>query len=196
MNKLIGYVRVSTGQQEYDGQVADLLRFGVRRDDLYADKEHGDRERRPGWAAALDALQSGDTLVITKLDRLGRTTLNMLKLMDVFNERNVSLVVLNLGGGVVDTRTPAGRMFFTMMSAMAEMELELIRERSRDSARQRREAGKQVGGRPIKFEPDDVKAVDALVASGISTTQAVRKIGMSRPTYYRLKRLLETPAEA
>ena len=98
--KLIGYARVSTKAQDTDRHVQDLLAAGVRRDDLYIDHGvNGARAARPGFNRALEALQEDDTLVITTLDRLGRSTVNMLGLSEELKARAVNLQVLNLGGG-------------------------------------------------------------------------------------------------
>ena len=103
MTKLIGYARVSTRQQSTDRQQADILAAGVRRDDLYVDHGiSGARASRPHFDRALDALQDGDTLVITTLDRLGRSTQNMLAFAEELRSRGAGLRVLNLGGGEGD----------------------------------------------------------------------------------------------
>src|SRR6478752_2841896 len=146
MAKLIGYARVSTRQQSTDRQEIDLLAAGVRRDDLYVDHGiSGARASRPSFDRAVEALQSGDTLVITTLDRLGRSTQNMLAFADEIRGRGAGLRVLNLGGGDVDTATPMGSMFFTIMAALAQMEYEIKRERVTDSIEKRREAGLGLG---------------------------------------------------
>ena len=101
MGKLIGYARVSTRQQDADRQVADLIAAGVRRDDLYVDHGvSGGRASRPAFDKAVAALEEGDTLVITTLDRLGRSTQNMLAFAEALRDREAGLRVLNLGGGV------------------------------------------------------------------------------------------------
>lgn len=126
MAKLIGYARVSTRHQSTDRQRADLLAADVRRDDLYIDHGvSGARAPRPHFDRALDALMEGDTLVITTLDRLGRSTQNMLAFADELRKRNAGLRVLNLGGGDVDTATPMVSMLFTIMAALAQMEHEI-----------------------------------------------------------------------
>ena len=147
MGKLIGYARVSTRGQDADRQVTDLLGAGVRRDDLYVDHGvSGARASRPGFDQAVGALHEGDTLVVTTLDRLGRSTQTMLELAQNLRGRGVGLRVLNLGGGDVDTSTPVGSMVFTVMAALAEMELEIKRERVTDSVAERRAAGMDLGG--------------------------------------------------
>jgi DNA invertase Pin-like site-specific DNA recombinase len=189
MAKLIGYARVSTRQQSTDRQEADLVGGGVRRDDLYVDKGvSGARASRPELDRALNALQAGDTLMITTLDRLGRSTQNMLAFADDLRTRGAGLRVLNLGGGEVDTATPIGSMLFTIMAALAQMELEIRRERVVDSITKRRAAGKNLGGRPRRVSDSQVRSAVRLVQAGEPAAQVARDLGMSRATFYRRSR--------
>lgn len=191
MPKLIGYARVSTRQQSTDRQQADLLTAGVRRDDLYVDHGvSGARASRPQFDRALDALIDGDTLVITTLDRLGRSTQNMLAFADELRGRGAGLRVLNLGGGDVDTATPMGSMLFTIMAALAQMEYEIKRERVTDSISKRREAGKDLGGRPRRVTDSQIRSAVRLVEGGEPAAQVARDLGMSRATFYRRSRVL------
>jgi len=192
--KLIGYARVSTRQQSTDRQEADLIATGVRRDDLYVDHGvSGARASRPKFDRALAALEAGDTLVITTLDRLGRSTQNMLALAEDLRGRGAGLRVLNLGGGDVDTSTPMGSMLFTIMAALAQMEHEIKRERVVDSISKRRAAGHDLGGRPQRITDSQIRSAMQLVDAGIPAAQVVRDLGMSRATFYRRSRAL--PAE-
>ncbi|HEY8736565.1 MAG TPA: recombinase family protein [Candidatus Dormibacteraeota bacterium] len=189
MAKLIGYARVSTRQQSTDRQQADLLAAGVRRDDLYVDHGvSGALASRPQFDRALDALIEGDTLVITTLDRLGRSTQNMLAFADQLRSRGAGLRVLNLGGGDVDTATPMGSMLFTIMAALAQMEHEIKRERVTDSVTKRREAGKDLGGRPRRITDSQIRSALRLVQGGEPAAQVARDLGMSRATFYRRSR--------
>src|SRR5699024_7738439 len=130
MNKLIGYARVSTRSQQDDRHIETLMAEGLRRDERHVDHGvSGARTSRPGFDQALAALQSGETLVIVTLDRLGRSTQSMLTFAQQLRERGAGLRVLNLGGGDVDTSTPMGSMVFTVMAALAQMELDIKRER-------------------------------------------------------------------
>jgi DNA invertase Pin-like site-specific DNA recombinase len=193
MTKLIGYARVSTRQQSTDRQQADILAAGVRRDDLYIDHGvSGARASRPQFDRALDALVEGDTLVITTLDRLGRSTQNMLAFADALRARGAGLRVLNLGGGDVDTSTPMGSMLFTVMAALAQMEHEIKRERVTDSIRKRREAGQDLGGRPRRITDSQIRSAVHLVDGGEPAAQVARDLGMSRATFYRRSRALTT----
>ncbi|MEX5299518.1 recombinase family protein [Kocuria sp. CPCC 205292] len=195
MGKLIGYARVSTRQQDADRQVSDLLAAGVRRDDIYIDHGvSGGRASRPQFDRAVAALESGDTLVITTLDRLGRSTQNMLTFAETLRSRGAALRVRNLGGGDVDTHTPMGSMVFTVMAALAQMELEIKRERVTDSVAKRRAAGKDLGGRRQTFTDSQIRNAVRLVESGEPATQVARDLGMSRATLHRRIRELPVPA--
>ena len=186
MAKQIGYARVSTKTQVTDRQQTDLLAAGVRRDDLYIDHGvSGARASRPQFDAAINALHEGDTLVVTTLDRLGRSTANLLALPSELKQRGAALRVLNLGGDNVDTSTPMGAMMFTVMAALAQMELEIKRERITDSVSKRREAGKDLGGRKLQFTPSQIQNAQRLIDAGESATQVAKDMGMSRATLYR-----------
>jgi DNA invertase Pin-like site-specific DNA recombinase len=194
MGKLIGYARVSTRQQDADRQVHDLQAAGVRNDDLYVDHGvSGARASRPAFDKAIAAIEEGDTLVITTLDRLGRSTQNMLAFAEALRSRGAGLRVLNLGGGDVDTHTPMGSMVFTVMAALAQMELEIKRERITDSVAKRRAAGKDLGGRRPTFTDSQIRNALRLIDSGEPATQVARDLGMSRATLYRRIRELPMP---
>ena len=193
MAKLIGYARVSTRPQSTDRQEADLIAAGVRRDDLYVDQGvSGARATRPQFDRALAALEAKDTLVVTTLDRLGRSTQNMLDFAQELRGRGAGLRVLNLGGGDVDTSTPMGSMLFTIMAALAQMEHDIKRERIVDSIGKRREAGKDLGGRPRLISDSKIRNAVRLVDSGEPAAQVARDLGMSRATFYRRSRELNT----
>lgn len=172
----IGYARVSTRTQDADRQITDLLAAGVRRDDLYTDRGvSGARARRPKFDKALAAPHEGDTLVITTLDRLGRSTAHMLDLSTELRTRGINLRVLNLGGGNVDTGTPMGGLVFTVMAALAQMELEIKRERIADS----------VSKRWAQFTDSQVRNARRLIEGDQPATHVARDLGMSRATLYR-----------
>jgi DNA invertase Pin-like site-specific DNA recombinase len=152
----------------------------------------GARASRPQFDRALAALVDGDTLVITILDRLGRSTQNMLAFADALRARGAGLRVLNLGDGDVDTSTPMGSMLFTVMAALAQMEHEIKRERVTDSIRKRREAGLDLGGRLRRITDSQIRSAMRLVEGGDPAAQVARDLGMSRATFYRRSRSLTT----
>lgn len=191
MTKLIGYARVSTRPQSTDRREADLLTAGVRADDLYVNQGvSGARASRPQFDCALNAVEAGDTLVITTLDRLGRSTQNILDFAQRLRDRGAGLRVLNLGGGDVDTATPIGSMLFTIMAALAQMEHEIKRERIVDSISKRRNAGKDLGGRPRRVTDSQIRIAMRLVDGGEPAAQMARDLGMSRATFCRRSRAL------
>lgn len=197
-HKMIGYARVSTRGQDTSRQEQDLLAAGVRPDDLYVDQGiSGRKATRPGLDAALAALQPHDTLVITTLDRLGRSTMQMLELAEELSGRGVALRVLNLGGGVVDTSSPTGRLMFTVMTALAQMEVEIKRERLVDSLTKRRSAGQDLGGRRPNYTDSQIRACKRLIDAGELPSVVAKDFGMSRATLYRrLAKLDQEPAGA
>lgn len=199
-NKFIGYARVSTSGQDEARQIADLQAAGVRADDLYVDHGvSGGKSSRPQWDRALAALQSGDTLVVTALDRIGRSTMDLLTVAADLQARGVNLRVLNLGGENVNTATPTGRLLFTMMAGLAEMELEIKRERNRDFVTKRRAQGKNVGGRPKTYTDGKLRMARAALNDPSETRTAAEiaaDLGMSRSTMFRRIRELDARPSA
>ncbi|WP_104195722.1 recombinase family protein [Cryobacterium sp. M15] len=189
MTKLIGYARVSTRQQPTDRQQVNILADGVRRDDLYVDHGiSGARASRPQFDRTVDALQDGDTLVVTTLDRLGRSTQNIRAFAEELRGRGAELRVLNLGG--VDTATPMGSMLFTIMAALGQIEYDIKRERVVDSTTKRRIAGKDLGGRKLLITDSQIGNARRLIDGGETVTTVARDLGMSRATFYRRARAL------
>ncbi len=179
---LIGYARVSTREQNADGQLDVLERAGVDRNHTYADKASGKLAHRPQLDAALAYLRPGDVLVITKLDRLGRSVRNLIDLAETLREREVGLRVLSQG---IDTTTPAGRMFFHVLAALAEFEASLISERTLDGLEAARARGRK-GGRKPKLGERQVALIRTMHASGEHTiTEIADTFKVTRPTIYR-----------
>ncbi|MGP4992714.1 recombinase family protein [Glutamicibacter ardleyensis] len=184
--KLIGYARISIKAQDTDRQIQDLLTAGVWRDDLYTDHGlSGALANRPGLDKALDALHPNDTMVIPTLDRLGRSTQKMLELTQEFRECNIGPRVLNLGGGDVDTKTPMGAMVFTVLAALAQMELEIKRERINDSVTKRRTNGGDLGGRRPTFTDSQIRTAAKLIQAAEPAPQVAKDMGMTRATLYQ-----------
>lgn len=143
---------------------------------------------RPQFARALDTLRAGDTLVITTLDRLGRSTQNILFAAQELQTRGATLRVLNLGGDTVDTSTPTGSVLFTTLAALAKLEHDIKRARILDSISQRRQAGKNLGGRPRLFSDSHIRSAVRLVEAGKPAAEVAYDLGMSRATFYRRSR--------
>ena len=179
-----GYARVSTKGQDTARQLDALKAAGVEDKYLFVDKASGARASRPALDEMLGKLREGDTLVIASLDRLARSTKQLLELADRFNAEGVSLVSLH---EQLDTRTPQGKFTYTVLAAMAEMERALIRERQREGIEAAKARG-ETGGRP-RVASDKVKKAVALYKSGQYTVSEVAKeSGVSVSTLYRYLR--------
>lgn len=130
-------------------------------------------------------MHEGDTLIVTTLDRLARSTQNMLALPDELRGRVTALRVSNLGGVNEDTGTPMGSMVFTVMAALAQTELDIKRERITDIVTKRRAAGKHLGGRKQQFTDSQILNARRLIDAGEPASQVARDLRMSRATLYR-----------
>jgi DNA invertase Pin-like site-specific DNA recombinase len=179
----LGYARVSTGHQSLDQQVDALTAAGVDGSRVYSDKLSGTstREQRPGLAALLDYAREGDAITVVGIDRLGRNAAEVMSTIRELGEREIVLRSLREG---IDTSNATGRMVAGVLASLAELELELGRER-RSAAREARRARGQSIGRPKAL--DDAKAALAqrMHASGEPATTIASVLGVSRATVYR-----------
>lgn len=177
---LLGYARVSTADQSTDGQHDDLTAAGCER--IFTDTASGKLARRPDLDALLDYARPGDVVVITKLDRLGRSVAHLVELIATLGERGVDLRVLHQG---IDTTTPGGRLTFHIMAAIAEFERDLISERTRDGLAAARARGR-TGGRPRALSGRKLDHARKLRDGGEHTmTEIAELVGCSRATLYR-----------
>lgn len=158
---LIGYVRVSTNDQNTDLQRNALNCAGCEL--IFEDKISGTKSERPGLKKLLRTLSAGDTLVVWKLDRLGRSMRHLVILVEELRERGVNFRSLT---DAIDTSTPMGRFFFHVMGALAEMERELIVERTNAGLEAARAQGR-IGGRRPKLTPEQWAQAGRLIASGV-----------------------------
>jgi DNA invertase Pin-like site-specific DNA recombinase len=140
---LVGYMRVSTEEQTTQLQKDALLRYGVDIRNLFEDKTSGTKDERDGLNKALEFLQRGDTLVVWKLDRLGRSLAHLIKIINDLKERNISFVSITEG---MDTSTPSGELFFHIFGALAQFEKTLIQQRVKAGLESAKNRGR-VGGR-------------------------------------------------
>jgi len=176
---MIGYARVSTDEQSLALQVDALTTAGCSR--VFSDTASGRAAARPGLADALSHARSGDTLAVWKLDRLGRSVAGLIALVGDLEKRGVAFRSLTDG---IDTSTPAGRFFFHVMSALAQMERELIVERTQAGLNAARRRGR-VGGRKRKMTDARVDAAVRLLAGGTPAIEVAETLGVSRATLYR-----------
>ena len=176
----IGYARVSTREQNPDGQTDLLSAAGCEK--VFVEHASGVLAKRPALDDALDYLRSGDTLVVTKLDRLGRSVRNLKEVVDGLDARGVGLKALSQG---IDTTTPGGRLFFHMLAAIAEFEHDLIVERTQDGLAAARARGRVGGGR-FKMTATKVRQARAMYDEKAYTVQQIADtFGVSRGTIYR-----------
>ncbi len=176
---LIGYARVSTHDQNLDLQLAALKTAGCRK--IFDDKISGSRAERPGLTKALDLLREDDTLVVWKLDRLGRSVKNLVDLVGVLHKQGVQFKSLT---DSIDTGTPSGRFFFHVMASLAEMERELTVERTRAGLETARQLGR-IGGRKRRMTDSKIVSAKKLLANGIPPKDVAKNLGISVPTLYR-----------
>ena len=176
---LIGYARVSTDEQKLDLQIDALKSAGCER--FFSDQVSGTSRLKPGLEEALAYLRPGDTLVVWKLDRLGRTVKGLVELVDELGSRGVQFKSLT---DSIDTSTSAGKFFFHVMAAMAEMERDLIRERTIAGLTAARARGR-MGGRKPKMDASRLKSAKHLIASGMPPNDVANSLGVSRATLYR-----------
>jgi DNA invertase Pin-like site-specific DNA recombinase len=171
MAKIIGYARVSTEEQNLDLQLAALREAGCKK--IFRDKASGRAaSRRKGLADAIASCISGDVLVVWKLDRLGRSLVELVSLVESLNARDVHLKVLAGHGAMIDTTRPEGRMIFSILAALAEFERELIRERTVAGMRAARARGAAIG-RPRKLSQTQIRRAKTLIDSGRQTRECV-----------------------
>lgn len=180
----LGYCRVSTGHQSLDAQVDALAGAGVDADRIFSDKLSGasTREQRPGLAALLDYARPGDIITVVGIDRLGRNAAEVMLTIRDLAERGIVLRSIREG---IDTSNATGRMIAGVLASLAELELELGRER-RSAAREARRARGQHVGRPKALDPSKAALARRMQAAGEPVTTIAAALGVSRATVYRV----------
>jgi len=176
---LIGYARVSTDEQSLDLQLDALKRAGCKR--TFTDKVSTMKAEHPGLADAVSHLRESDVLVLWKLDRLGRTVKGLVEFVADLQERKIQFRSLTDG---IDTTTPAGRFFFHIMASLAQMERELLVERTRAGLAAARRRGR-LGGRKRQMTPGKIESARKLLGSGVAPREVAQNLGVSIPTLYR-----------
>jgi len=179
MAALIGYARVSTTDQNMALQLDALTAAVCLR--IFSDKLSATATHRPGLAAALSHLREGDTLIVWKLDRLGRTVRGLVELLAELDSRGVNFKSVTEG---IDTTTTAGRMFFHLVAAFAQMERELIVERTQAGLATARARGRR-GGRPRLISARKLELAKKMFASAITAPEIAQSLGVSVRTLYR-----------
>lgn len=178
---LIGYARVSTGLQNLDLQSDALKQYGCTK--IFHDKTSGTKRERSGLEEALAYARPGDTIVVWRLDRLGRNMQDLIQLVNDLNERNISFHSLK-ENITLDQRNATGQLMFHLFAAFAEFERNLIEERSA-AGRAAAKARGRLGGRPEKYGAKDIEMMKSLIENGTPIKDVAEKWGISRTTVYR-----------
>ncbi len=176
---IIGYARVSTVEQSLDRQIDQLTEAGCKR--IYQEKASGASKERPELDRMLDALREGDVVVVTELSRLGRTVKGLIELVEKLHKLDVDLK--SLKEQWLDTTSPMGKMVFTMMAGFAEMERDLIRERTAEGLKAARARGRK-GGRPAIDQGQLSFALRMYDSKSCTVAEITKATGISKATLY------------
>lgn len=181
MNKLVGYARVSTVGQDLELQIDKLKKYGCER--IFQEKQSGAKSDREELGKALDYLREGDKLIVYKIDRLARSTFDLHKIAKELSEKGIGLVFIK---EQVDFTTPAGKLMFTMLGAIAEFERDLINERTTEGRERAKAQGKHMGrkGQDEKTVKKALKLYKDRENSGLSVNDIVKMTGVPRSTIY------------
>jgi DNA invertase Pin-like site-specific DNA recombinase len=177
---LLGYARVSTGEQNLETQRKALTAHGCQR--IYAEKISGAKRDRPALARLLDNLRSKDIVIVTRLDRLARSTLDLLEIAKILSNAHAGL--RSIGEPWADTTSPSGKMILTVFAGIAEFERALITERTKNGRITARQNGVRFG-RPPRLNPEQVKHAKKLLKDGSSLREAARILGCHHATLHR-----------
>ncbi len=176
---LIGYARVSTNDQNLDLQKNILEDHGCKK--IFEDVMSGIKNERPGLLKLMEHLREGDTLVVLKLDRLGRSVKNLIDFVNELENKKVNLKSIS---DKIDTSTPMGKFFFHMMASLAEMEREILVERTKLGLNAAKIRG-SILGRKRKMTDSKIESAKKLMLSGISAKEVAKNLNISVPTLYR-----------
>lgn len=190
-NTIYGYARVSTAQQDYATQIEDLKRAGATK--IFKDKYTGTTADRPEFDKLMAKIKNGDTLIVTKLDRLARNTQDALNIVKKMNAEGVILRVLNIG--TIDN-SPSGRLIFTVFSAFAEFERDLIVSRTQEGKAWAKANNPNFhDGMPRKYDQEQINFAWKLhTQDHMSYSEISKKLGMSKATIYRrFRELRDSP---
>jgi len=183
-----GYARVSAQDQNLDTQIEQLMKYGV--DEIIKEKISGVTKQRPELDTILSKLIIGDTLVVTRMDRLGRNTIQLLQLVEQLREKDVHFAILNLG---IDTRTPTGKFFLTVMAAFSELDREMIKEKQHAGIKLAKQKGVYRGR--VKKYTDKHPGMNHAIELRKHTNKTIKEIcqitGVSQAALYRRLKELE-----
>jgi DNA invertase Pin-like site-specific DNA recombinase len=184
MAKLVGYARVSTSEQEVELQLDALRQAGCANERIFIDKASGARSERPGLDACLRLLKPGDTLLVWRLDRLGRSMPHLVMLIEELLGKGIGF--RSLCDGVIDTTTASGELIFNLFSALAQFERRLIQERTKAGLSAARARGRKGGRKPISSDDPRVQMAKRMYHNhAMSINRICRTLKISRATFYR-----------
>lgn len=188
---IYGYARVSTEEQCLDRQIDALKAAGVKEENIFKEKMTGTKSSRPKLNALLDVVQEGDTVVVESLNRLGRSSSDLINLMKTFNDKGVILKSLKEN---LNFSTPTGVMMSQLFAILAEFERSVIVERVKEGVAAARARGR-VGGRPSTPQKTIDKALQMYDLHNLTVSEICRACGISRPTLYKALRQREDKKE-
>lgn len=176
---IFGYARVSTEEQNLNMQIDALTQYGVEK--IYKEKLTGTRKDRPQLDELLKVLRNGDKIVVYKLDRISRSTKHLIELSELFNDLGVGFVSIN---DSIDTSTAMGKFFFRTMASIAELERDIISERTKSGLQAARSRGRK-GGRPPKEKDKVEMAIEMYRSKDYTINQITEATGVSKTSLYR-----------
>ena len=182
-----GYARVSTEEQCLDRQVDQLRKIGIDEENIYKEKMSGTKSNRPKLKALISVVEEGDVVYIESLNRLGRSSADLISLMQTFNDMNVTLISLKEN---LDFSSAAGKMIAQFLAILAEFERNCIVERVNEGLAAARARGR-IGGRPATPQRTIDKALQMYNQHNLTVTEICRACGISRPTLYKALREIE-----
>lgn len=185
-NFIIGYARVSTADQNLERQIDALQSFGA--DIIYTEKMSGTKKNRPELEKMLERITAGDTVVVESFSRLGRSTKDLIELIDSFREKGVDFISLK---EEIDTSTSTGKLIFTIMSALAQFERDLLVERTNEGLQAARRRGR-VGGRPRVPRAKIDKAIALYRTNQYTIREITEFTDVRKATLYRYLKLIES----
>jgi DNA invertase Pin-like site-specific DNA recombinase len=184
MPKLIGYARVSSQEQELNLQLDALQKVGCSKNNIYVDKISGAKAQRPGLEKCLSALEAGDTLIVWRLDRLGRSMTHLVSLIEDLKQKGIGF--RSICDGAIDTTTASGELIFNIFSSLAQFERRLIQERTRAGLEAARARGRLGGRKPIENNnPKVLMAKKMHQNHDMDINDICKTLRISRASFYR-----------
>ncbi len=188
MSKIVGYARVSTKDQDLNLQIDALLKYGCKKSNIYTDIISGARAKRSGLDKCLSILTKGDTLLVWRLDRLGRSMPHLVSLIDELGQKGIFFK--SVSDGAIDTTTASGELVFNIFSSLAQFERKLIQERTKAGLSAARARGKFGGRKKIEStDPRVIMAKNMHKDHTMPIDDICKTLKISRPTFYRFLKL-------